>query len=94
MFGAGLAAGDQVLKRGSEELKDGAKVQTRPAAGDGARSDRARAAMAVAPASDSAQAGKLADGSRRELEAELKELRDAYAAEEKFELYEVFRRKR
>jgi RND family efflux transporter MFP subunit len=29
VFAAGLAAGDQVLKRGSEELKDGTKVQTR-----------------------------------------------------------------
>jgi RND family efflux transporter MFP subunit len=31
VFGTGLAAGDLVLKRGSEELKPGAKVQTRVA---------------------------------------------------------------
>ena len=35
VFAGGLAAGDQVLKRGSEELKAGAKVQTRAAATDG-----------------------------------------------------------
>lgn len=31
VFGGGLAAGDTVLERGSEELKAGAKVQTRSA---------------------------------------------------------------
>jgi len=35
VFGA-LAAGDQVLRRGSEELRAGAKVQTRPWTPDGA----------------------------------------------------------
>jgi hypothetical protein len=35
VFAAGLAAGDPVLKRGSEELKDGTKVQTRAPATDG-----------------------------------------------------------
>jgi RND family efflux transporter MFP subunit len=35
VFAAGLAAGDSVLKRGSEELKDGTKVQTRAPAVDG-----------------------------------------------------------
>jgi membrane fusion protein, multidrug efflux system len=34
IFGA-LQAGDTILKRGSEELKDGAKVKTRPYAPDG-----------------------------------------------------------
>jgi membrane fusion protein, multidrug efflux system len=35
VFASGLAAGDLVLKRGSEELKDGTRVQIRPAALDG-----------------------------------------------------------
>jgi RND family efflux transporter MFP subunit len=35
VFASGLAAGDQIMKRGSEELKDGAKVQTRAAVVDG-----------------------------------------------------------
>jgi RND family efflux transporter MFP subunit len=35
VFGSGLAAGDQVMKRGSEELKDGTKVQVRPASAEG-----------------------------------------------------------
>jgi RND family efflux transporter MFP subunit len=35
VFAAGLAAGDEVLRRGSEELKDGTKVRSRLAAADG-----------------------------------------------------------
>jgi RND family efflux transporter MFP subunit len=35
VFGSDLAAGDQVLKRGSEELKPGTKVSPRPSAPDG-----------------------------------------------------------
>ena len=35
VFGGGLAAGELVLKRGSEELKAGSKVQTRAPSAEG-----------------------------------------------------------